>query len=507
MMRLHWRRRSTAWRAPSGGRSSSPTATVRTAARRRRSGPTPSWRGGPAAGSCSTTRRRSASWARGQSGRTPTASGGGGSLRWHGVFGPHVIVGSSLAKGFGAPLAALCGSRALIDRFREQQRGPHPLQSAVGRDDPCGGTGAATQPSPRRDVAPAPARPCAATEAAAGGGRTEASRRIAVPGSVIRRRALVADCAGVPLAAPRRGSGAVDQRLRGRSRAAHLPCDHPARAGRHRRRGEDGGGRPVGRRRESAAAHEPDKGARHQAKRGDHDPIRNIPIRVISRRVRGRTTIGLRNRIRRVRAIRGRGIRAIRGRGRGAPRRWRGEAPCRRRRPGNGPCGRRPCSGWSRGRWSCSSRSSSSRSRGRWSCGSRSCRRRARGRRPCRRRSCAWWPSGRGAFGRWRLGRPANGTRWSTGRRIARPTSGDDAPRSRLAQARPLADRGAGPGGAGPSGAGPSGCGPGGCGPSGTRSGGARPGWAGSAAARPSLARSPVAASLLAGGRDLRLWR
>jgi 8-amino-7-oxononanoate synthase len=49
----------------------------------------------------------------------PYGIGGGGSLRWHGVYGPHIIVGSSLAKGFGAPLATLCGSRALIERFRD----------------------------------------------------------------------------------------------------------------------------------------------------------------------------------------------------------------------------------------------------------------------------------------------------------------------------------------------------------------------------------------------------
>jgi 8-amino-7-oxononanoate synthase len=54
------------------------------------------------------------------SGSNPYGTGGGGSLRWHGAFGPHIIVGSSLAKGFGAPLAALSGSRALIDRFRER---------------------------------------------------------------------------------------------------------------------------------------------------------------------------------------------------------------------------------------------------------------------------------------------------------------------------------------------------------------------------------------------------
>jgi 8-amino-7-oxononanoate synthase len=50
----------------------------------------------------------------------PYGTGGGGSLRWHGTFGPHIVVGSSLAKGFGAPLAALSGSLALIDRFRER---------------------------------------------------------------------------------------------------------------------------------------------------------------------------------------------------------------------------------------------------------------------------------------------------------------------------------------------------------------------------------------------------
>jgi 8-amino-7-oxononanoate synthase len=47
----------------------------------------------------------------------PYGTGGGGSLRWHQTYGPHIVVGSSLAKGFGAPLAALSGSRALIERF------------------------------------------------------------------------------------------------------------------------------------------------------------------------------------------------------------------------------------------------------------------------------------------------------------------------------------------------------------------------------------------------------
>lgn len=47
----------------------------------------------------------------------PYGLGGGGSARWHGLRGDHVIVGASLAKGFGAPLAVLCGSAGLVRRF------------------------------------------------------------------------------------------------------------------------------------------------------------------------------------------------------------------------------------------------------------------------------------------------------------------------------------------------------------------------------------------------------
>ncbi|MGH9845908.1 MAG: aminotransferase class I/II-fold pyridoxal phosphate-dependent enzyme, partial [Blastocatellia bacterium] len=47
----------------------------------------------------------------------PYGKGGGGSLRRSNVSGPDVLLGSSLAKGFGVPLAALSGSRALIEGF------------------------------------------------------------------------------------------------------------------------------------------------------------------------------------------------------------------------------------------------------------------------------------------------------------------------------------------------------------------------------------------------------
>jgi 8-amino-7-oxononanoate synthase len=55
-------------------------------------------------------------------GRAPCAAcpyghGGGGSLRWHGLDSARIAVGASLAKGFGAPLAALSGSADLVARF------------------------------------------------------------------------------------------------------------------------------------------------------------------------------------------------------------------------------------------------------------------------------------------------------------------------------------------------------------------------------------------------------
>ena len=50
----------------------------------------------------------------------PYGNGGGGSLRLHSIRSPAVIVGSSLAKGFGVPLAMLGGSARLIHRFMQR---------------------------------------------------------------------------------------------------------------------------------------------------------------------------------------------------------------------------------------------------------------------------------------------------------------------------------------------------------------------------------------------------
>jgi len=50
--------------------------------------------------------------------QAPYGRGGGGSLRRQDVFGEDILLVSSLAKAFGAPLAALSGSREMVSRFR-----------------------------------------------------------------------------------------------------------------------------------------------------------------------------------------------------------------------------------------------------------------------------------------------------------------------------------------------------------------------------------------------------
>lgn len=50
----------------------------------------------------------------------PYGHAGGGMLRWSGVTGRDVTIIASLAKGFGAPLAALSGSRETVERFMER---------------------------------------------------------------------------------------------------------------------------------------------------------------------------------------------------------------------------------------------------------------------------------------------------------------------------------------------------------------------------------------------------
>jgi len=49
----------------------------------------------------------------------PYGLGGAGTPAWRGVEGPELIMGSSLAKGFGAPLAAIAGNGSLISKFED----------------------------------------------------------------------------------------------------------------------------------------------------------------------------------------------------------------------------------------------------------------------------------------------------------------------------------------------------------------------------------------------------
>ena len=51
---------------------------------------------------------------------TPLGLGGGGTLAWFGLSSPHVCSGSSLAKGFGAPLAVLLGPASVLGKMTNE---------------------------------------------------------------------------------------------------------------------------------------------------------------------------------------------------------------------------------------------------------------------------------------------------------------------------------------------------------------------------------------------------
>jgi 8-amino-7-oxononanoate synthase len=50
----------------------------------------------------------------------PLGQGGGGTLAWYGLRGPHISAGCSLAKGFGAPLAVLLSGKGTVARVATQ---------------------------------------------------------------------------------------------------------------------------------------------------------------------------------------------------------------------------------------------------------------------------------------------------------------------------------------------------------------------------------------------------
>lgn len=52
----------------------------------------------------------------------PYGKGGGGILRWGNVSGPGILVISSLAKGFGVPVAGLSGTRNMVELFETKSK-------------------------------------------------------------------------------------------------------------------------------------------------------------------------------------------------------------------------------------------------------------------------------------------------------------------------------------------------------------------------------------------------
>ncbi len=54
----------------------------------------------------------------GASVHAPFGSGGGGSLAWHKIQSPNVVLVSSLSKAFGVPVAVLSGSAEMVSRFQ-----------------------------------------------------------------------------------------------------------------------------------------------------------------------------------------------------------------------------------------------------------------------------------------------------------------------------------------------------------------------------------------------------
>jgi len=61
----------------------------------------------------------------------PFGIGGGGSLQWHALQSPNVLLVSSLAKGFGVPIAVFSGSLQIVDWFRRTS------QTLVHCSPPC----------------------------------------------------------------------------------------------------------------------------------------------------------------------------------------------------------------------------------------------------------------------------------------------------------------------------------------------------------------------------------
>ena len=82
-------------------------------------------------------------------GSRPYGEGGGGMPRWSNISSPHLVVVASLAKAFGAPLAALSGSAAFVRHFEERSEtrvhcsppslaAIHAMEHALAMNRACG---------------------------------------------------------------------------------------------------------------------------------------------------------------------------------------------------------------------------------------------------------------------------------------------------------------------------------------------------------------------------------
>jgi 8-amino-7-oxononanoate synthase len=101
----------------------------------------------------------------------PLGHGGGGTLAWYGLGGPHVWVGSSLAKAFGAPLAVLLGAKVALDNIA-RNGGDRGSDGGFGREYEIGRFAARAPGTTRRPVAPG-----------AGWHRRTSHQRLAVAGA------------------------------------------------------------------------------------------------------------------------------------------------------------------------------------------------------------------------------------------------------------------------------------------------------------------------------------
>lgn len=115
---------------------------------------------------------------------------GGGSARRHGLRGEHIVIGASLAKGFGVPLAVLAGSDGLIKRFMAHSQ----TRLGVEFDQVQAGAGGVVVADGLRQLAHRlVVQAGRLAHAAQGGGqhRRHFALRVAIPIAIISARTII----------------------------------------------------------------------------------------------------------------------------------------------------------------------------------------------------------------------------------------------------------------------------------------------------------------------------